>query len=92
MNPYDELPYWAFPIECTAPERLAAVSLLNGGPRLDAGSCRMLEIGCANGANLLPLAWYRRGCQFVGLDHSAEQVAQAEADRQALQLNNLAFD
>lgn len=33
-NPYDELPYRSFPIEWTAPERLALVPLLYGGPRL----------------------------------------------------------
>ena len=33
VNPYDELPYKSFPIEWTAPERLALASLLHGGPR-----------------------------------------------------------
>ena len=43
LNPYDELPYFAYPIEWTAPERLALASLLHGGPRLSLDSYRVLE-------------------------------------------------
>lgn len=90
-NPYDELPYWALPIQWTTPEHLATVSLLHGGPRIDAEHCSVLELGCANGANLLPMAWFRRGCRFTGLDHSRVQVDQALQARDALAMDHLDF-
>ena len=46
-NPYDELPYASFPIEWTAPERLAAIaSMLHGGAR----GRRWRSIGCSSSA------------------------------------------
>ena len=90
-DPYDELPYCAFPVEWTAPERLALASLLHGGPRLPLERYRVLELGCANGANLLPMAWYRQHAEFTGLDSSARQIALASDSRDKLDLKNLHF-
>jgi SAM-dependent methyltransferase len=91
-NPYDELPYRACPIEHTAPERLALASLLHGGPRLDLDAgYRVLELGCADGANLLPMAWFRRHAAFVGVDGAGTQIERAKAHAEALGLQNLAF-
>lgn len=91
-NPYDELPYRSAPIEHTAPERLALASLLHGGPRvaLDAGY-RVLELGCADGANLLPMAWFRRHASFVGIDGARTQIQRARARAAALGLENLEY-
>lgn len=90
-DPYDELPYRALPIEWTAPERLATASLLHGGPRPPLRGYRVLELGCADGANLLPQAYYRRHATFVGVDGAASQVALARARRSALRLSNVDF-
>ena len=90
-KPFDELPYYAFPIAPTAPERLAMVSRFHGGPRTRIEGVRVLEMGCANGANLLPMAWFRRHTQFLGVDGSARQVDLAETARDALGLDNLRF-
>jgi SAM-dependent methyltransferase len=88
-NPYDELPYVSQPIEWTAPERLAMVSLLHGGPRAPLDGYRVLELGCGDGANLVPLAYYRRQAQFVGVDGSGHAIAAAAARKQELGLGNL---
>ena len=90
-NPYDELPYYAYPIAWTAPERLALVSLLHGGPRLAFDNYRVLELGCANGANLLPMAWYRQQGEFTGLDGSARQISLANESKDKLGLTNLRY-
>src|SRR5436190_23915151 len=90
-NPYDELPYKSLPIEWTAPERLALTSLLHGGPRQSLDAYRVLELGCADGANLLPMAYYRKGAQFVGVDGAASQINLANSRRMALQLSNIEF-
>ena len=91
QNSFDELPYLAYPIEQTAPEHLALASLIHGGPRLPPTGYRVLELGCANGANLLPLAWYRRHGDFTGIDASARQIALANESKDRLGLTNLHF-
>ncbi len=91
LDPYDELPYRSLPIEWTAPERLAIASLLHGGPRAAQDSYRVLELGCADGANLLPLAYHRRNATFVGVDGARSQVDIANAAKSRLQLSNVEF-
>jgi SAM-dependent methyltransferase len=90
-NPYDELPYRSIPIEWTAPEHLALASMLHGGPRQALDSYRLLELGCGNGANLLPLAFYRRHATFVGVDGAQSQIEVANERKQALGLFNIEF-
>ena len=90
-NPYDELPYKSLPIEWTAPERLALTSLLHGGPRQLLNAYTVLELGCGNGTNLLPLAYYRRHATFVSLDGAGSQIDVANARKSTLQLSNVSF-
>jgi methyltransferase-like protein/SAM-dependent methyltransferase len=51
--------------------------------------CRVLELGCASGANLLPMAEALPGSRFVGIDLSARQVAGGQAIVEALELGNV---
>jgi len=90
-NPFDELPYLSLPIEWTAPERLALASILHGGPRPPLETYRVLELGCADGANLLPLAAYRKHAYFVGVDGSQTQINSATDLNAALKLPNVEF-
>jgi SAM-dependent methyltransferase len=91
LDPYDDLPYRSLPIEWTAPERLALASLLHGGPRAPRAGYRVLELGCADGANLLPLAYHRRHATFVGVDGARSQIAIASSDKSRLELVNVEF-
>ncbi len=90
-NPYDELPYTSSPIDWSALERLAVVSLLHGGPRPPLDVYRVLELGCGNGANLLPLAFYRRHATFVAVDGADSQIQIAGVRATALGLANIEF-
>jgi ubiquinone/menaquinone biosynthesis C-methylase UbiE len=90
-NPYDELPYKSLPIEWTAPERLALASLLRGGPRPRLDEYRVLELGCADGANLLPLGYFRPHARFLGIDGAQSQIGLANTRRAALGLHNVEF-
>ena len=54
-------------------------------------AARVLEIGCAGGGNLLPLAVAWPGSQFVGIDLSPRHIAEAQAGVAALQLTNITF-
>jgi SAM-dependent methyltransferase len=91
VNAYDEVPYKSVPIEWTAPERLAVASILHGGPRSPLREYRVLELGCADGANLLPMAYFRPNARFVGFDGAGSQVAIAEQRSAALGLTNIEF-
>lgn len=91
LDLYNELPYQSFPIEWTAPERLTLASLLHGGPWPPLDSYRVLELGCGNGANLLPMAYYRRHATFVGVDGASDPINVANSRRLALELSNVEF-
>lgn len=90
-NPYEQVPYRCQPIEWTAPERLALASLLHGGPCPDVQRCRVLELGCGDGSNLLPLSYYRPQAQFVGVDGAGTQIELAKRRCRQLQLANVEF-
>lgn len=52
---------------------------------------RVLELGCASGGNLVPLAVRHPEARFVGVDLSARQIAQGQAEVEALGLRNCAL-
>ncbi|MEM9460830.1 MAG: class I SAM-dependent methyltransferase [Myxococcota bacterium] len=91
VDPYDEFPYRGRSIEWSAPERLALASLLHGGPRVELGRYRLLALGCGEGANLLPLAWYRRHASFVGIDRARGRIELARQRAADLGLDNVEF-
>jgi SAM-dependent methyltransferase len=91
MTRYDESPYACNPIPCTAPEQLALAALLHGGPSPKVTGARVLEIGCGDGANLMPLAFFRPDCRFVGVDASAVQIDDARRSAERLALANVAL-
>jgi methyltransferase-like protein/SAM-dependent methyltransferase len=86
---YDLVPYESFPFADTHPGRLAVLGRLFGlqPPRL--ADCRVLELGCASGGNLIPMALSMPDAQFVGVDLSAVQIAQGEKVIADLGLTNI---
>ncbi|MFO1395974.1 MAG: methyltransferase regulatory domain-containing protein [Burkholderiales bacterium] len=76
---YDELPYASIAFAQTHPDRLCVIGRLFGmTPALPSGS-RVLEIGCAGGGNLLPMAMQMPNAQFVGIDLSPRQIEEGRA-------------
>ena len=73
-NSYDEVPYESHPFAQTHPSRLFTVGTLFGLRPTPVQRCRVLELGCAAGGNLIPMAEYLPDSEFVGLDLSARQV------------------
>ncbi len=88
-NAYDELPYKSCSVDWSAPERLVLASLLHGGRQPPLTGYRVLELGCGDGANLLPLAYYRRRAAFVGIDGAQSQIEVAKTRAAALELANV---
>lgn len=89
---YDEVPYSSFPFARLQPERLAAVARLLGTKVSDPQTARTLEIGCASGGHLIPLAARYRDAQFVGIDVSQKQIADGQARVERLGLNNITLE
>jgi SAM-dependent methyltransferase len=89
---YDAVLYPARPFVQTHPDRLATLATLFG---LDAplpGSCRVLELGCGAGGNLLPMAAMLPGATFVGIDNASVALARARLQTERLGLTNVRFD
>ena len=57
------------------PERLATVASLYGLLPPPVATCRVLEAGCGDGANLLPMAAGLPDASFVGCDLSPQAIA-----------------
>src|SRR3954468_6323398 len=88
---YDEVPYPSSPFPYTHPDHLAVVATLLGLSPARADRCRVLELGCASGGNLIPLAYTYPESTFLGIDLSVEQIRQGDAVREALGLGNVAL-
>jgi len=89
---YDAIPYESNPFGFTSPEHLASIAGLFGLPAVDPAHCRVLELGCASGGNLLPLAALFPDSRFVGIDASAAQVADGQAQVAELGLGNISLE
>lgn len=88
-NDYDLLPYVSLPITHTEPARLAGLARLFGVPAPPADRARVLELGCASGGNLIPLAARFPDARFLGLDLSRRHVEEAGDRIASLALRNI---
>src|SRR5216684_3648438 len=86
---YEELPYPNSSFAQTHPDRLATLGRLFGLAPTPVDRCRILEMGCSAGGNLIPLAATLPHSEFVGIDFSATTISRGVADIAALQLTNI---
>src|SRR5262245_17606415 len=70
QNTYDEFPYPSQPFVQTHPNHLGTMATLFGMKPPPVERCRVLELGCANGANMIPMAFGLPESTFVGIDLS----------------------
>lgn len=88
-NTYDEVPYESHPFAQTHPSRLFTVGTLFGLRPVPPARCRVLELGCAAGGNLIPIAEMLPEAQVVGLDLSRRQIDDGQSYVRALGLKNI---
>lgn len=88
---YDRVPYPGAADGLIQLRNLQVVASLFGLNPADIKKCRVLEIGCANGTNLLPFAVEFPDSTFVGVDLAASQIQQAVAVASRLNLPNAQF-
>ena len=71
---YDAVPYEDCPLAQTSPNNLFIIADLFGLQACPPENCRVLEIGCASGGNIIPLAYHWRESNFVGVELSQKQA------------------
>lgn len=86
---YDRVPYPSASQHRTHPDHLAALAILHGLEPAPPDRCRVLELGCADGGNLVPMAVEMPDSRFVGIDLSPRQIETGRAFVAELGLKNL---
>jgi len=86
---YDAIPYPTSPFRQTRPERLSAIARLFGLEAPPAEKCRVLELGCSMGGNLIVMAQDHPGSRFLGIDASSRQIGEGWKTIDALGLKNI---
>lgn len=91
ITPYDDIPYESQPRSYTHPDCLATWATLHGMTPAPITRCRVLELGCGTGGNLLPMAATLPESRFLGVDQSGRQIAMAQQISDLLGLNNVTW-
>jgi methyltransferase-like protein/SAM-dependent methyltransferase len=86
---YDQLQYGDLVFQFSHPANIAMVASLHGLKPPPVERCRVLDLGCAAGANLWPMALALPESEFVGLDLSSKQIDRGRETVAALGLSNL---
>jgi SAM-dependent methyltransferase len=91
INPYDEIPYPKYAHGESHPRVLEFMSTMFGMQPTSIHQARVLELGCASGTNLLPLAQEFPSSSFVGIDLSEKQISAAQSMAAESCLSNVEF-
>ena len=86
---YDQMPYTSHPFPLSQPARVGAIARLFGLSPPDVKTARVLEIGCAGGGNIIPLAARFPNARFTGIDLSSVQIGAGRARIERHGLENI---
>jgi SAM-dependent methyltransferase/methyltransferase-like protein len=87
---YDTVPYVSGAFIETHPDRLRTVAALAGiRSTVPVTECRVLEIGCGVGRNLIPMAQSLARSRFIGIDLSPRQIEVGRSVIAQLGLTNI---
>ncbi len=88
---YDEIPYPSHPFEATHPDHIYTLARLFKLEAKLPDNARVLELGCAGGGNIIPLAAQMPNCEVVGVDLSSRQIDDGKKIVEALGLKNISL-
>ena len=91
LNAYDEVLYPSRAFPQSHPNRLATVAFLRGMQPAPINRCRVLELGCGVGANLIGMAFQLAASEFIGLDLARRPIASGQAFVSELGLRNISM-
>jgi SAM-dependent methyltransferase len=89
---YEAIRYRSRPCPTSTPARIATIARLMGLDAPDPSTARVLEIGCGDGGNLVPMAAVAPRGRYVGIDLSPGAIAEARAMAADLGLSNVELD
>jgi tRNA G46 methylase TrmB len=76
----------------THPDRLATLATLFGLRPAPPQRCRVLELGCGDGGNLIPMALALPDASFVGVDAAPKAIARGQGVVAELGLANVTLE
>jgi len=88
---YDAVPYEDCPLTESHPDYLSVIGQLFGVPAALPDQCRVLELGCASGGNLIPMAFYWPESTYIGVELSEKQAAEGTRLIDELKLKNISI-
>jgi 2-polyprenyl-3-methyl-5-hydroxy-6-metoxy-1,4-benzoquinol methylase len=89
---YDEVLYPAAVHVHTAPDRLATVGVLREMQPAPVDHCRVLELGCGVGTNLISMAFNYPNSRFLGIDLAHGPIAAGHKSISELGLKNIELE
>ncbi len=92
QNPYDAVLYPSHCFRQTHPDRLAALASLFGMRPASVEKCRVLELGCGDGSNLIPMAFGLPESSFLGVDNAVRPLQRGRTIIAELGLRNIVLE
>src|SRR6202030_4098945 len=89
VSPYDEVLYPATSFPQTHPNRLATIAFLRGLQPAPINNCRVLELGCGVGSNIVGMAFQLPASEFIGLDLARRPIESGQNFVKELGLSNV---
>lgn len=89
LESYDEVPYDDCPIVESLPDHIFTLARLFGLKPKAVDTARVLELGCASGGNLIPMAYHWPKAEFLGIELSKNQAQQGQQIIKQLGLSNI---
>jgi methyltransferase-like protein/trans-aconitate methyltransferase len=89
LSAYDEVLYPSLAHVQTHPDRLATIAALFGLQAAPVEKCRVLELGCGDGTNLVSMAYVLPHSEFVGIDAAGRAIAAGNEMIGDLSLHNV---
>ncbi|MEP7076949.1 MAG: class I SAM-dependent methyltransferase [Acidobacteriota bacterium] len=88
---YDVVPYPGLLFGQTHPDLMSTLASYLGIAAADPARCRVLELGCGDGSNLLAFAAALPHSEFIGVDLSDLHIASANQSAAEMEAKNLSF-
>src|SRR6478672_4783641 len=89
ISAYEEVLYPGGIFPQTHPDRLSTIGTLRGMRPASINCCRILELACSSGNNLIAMAANLPGSELVGVDLAKNPIAAGQAVVAGLELKNI---
>lgn len=86
---YTEVPYYSQAYSNSHPDRLATLGKIFNLSPAPVENCRVLELGCAGGGNIIPMAYFLSESEFVGVELNEGHVETAQKTAIDLGIENI---